>query len=290
METALALPEEGKFRTDIEQINRFQKIVHQNLVKDQDYGVIPGTGNKPTLLKPGAEKIAKLLGLCDHYEIVDRQEDWGKPFFRYLVKCQLRTATDGLVVSEGFGECNSMESKYRFRWVWPKDLPADMDKANAVTKKVKTRNGYVTQYRVDNDDIFTQVNTLIKMAKKRSLVDAALSAGRLSNIFTQDIEDIEDTRPAPEPAAPQEAPQEPPAAESLIDMDWLKESLEELNWADVGKWLKDKYRVSGTSVSQMVRKLNREQAEDFVRQVQTRLEIARGPEPPDSEEEPDSEP
>ena len=34
---------------------------------------IPGT-NKPTLLKPGAEKIAKLLGLADSYEIMDRQE------------------------------------------------------------------------------------------------------------------------------------------------------------------------------------------------------------------------
>jgi hypothetical protein len=44
---------------------------------------------------------------------------------------------------------------------------------------------------VDNEDIFSQVNTLVKMAKKRALVDATLSAGRLSNVFTQDIEDME---------------------------------------------------------------------------------------------------
>jgi hypothetical protein len=94
------------------------------------------------------------------------------------------------VVSEGFGEFNSMESKYRYRWLWPKELPDDFDRNNAVTRKVK--DGKVTQYRVDNDDIYTQVNTLIKMAKKRALVDAALSAGRLSNVFTQDIEDIQD--------------------------------------------------------------------------------------------------
>ena len=190
-ETALALPDEAKFKADIQAINRFQQVVHANLIQGQDFGVIPGT-SKPTLLKPGAEKVAKLLGLCDHYEILDRQEDWKTPFFRYLVKCQLKTASHGLVVSEGFGECNSMESKYRYRWLWPKDLPEDFDKENTAKKVVNTRNGKVTQYRIDNDDIFTQVNTLIKMAKKRALVDAALSAGRLSNVFTQDIEDIQD--------------------------------------------------------------------------------------------------
>jgi len=191
METALALPDEAKFKADIQAINRFQQVVHANLIQGQDFGVIPGT-SKPTLLKPGAEKVAKLLGLCDHYEILDRQEDWKTPFFRYLVKCQLKTASHCLVVSEGFGECNSMESKYRYRWLWPKDLPEDFDKENTAKKVVNTRNGKVTQYRIDNDDIFTQVNTLIKMAKKRALVDAALSAGRLSNVFTQDIEDIQD--------------------------------------------------------------------------------------------------
>ena len=190
-ETALALPDEAKFKADIQAINRFQQVVHANLIQGQDFGVIPGT-SKPTLLKPGAEKVAKLLGLCDHYEILDRQEDWKTPFFRYLVKCQLKTASHCLVVSEGFGECNSMESKYRYRWLWPKDLPEDFDKENTAKKVVNTRNGKVTQYRIDNDDIFTQVNTLIKMAKKRALVDAALSAGRLSNVFTQDIEDIQD--------------------------------------------------------------------------------------------------
>ena len=246
-ETALALPDETRFKSDIQAINRFQQVVHANLVQGQDYGVIPGT-QKPTLLKPGAEKITKLLGLCDHYEILDRDEDWSRPFFRYLVKCQLVAAGTGLTVSEGFGECNSMESKYRFRWLWPKDLPEGFDKEHAVKKTVRTRNGAVTQYRVDNDDIYTQVNTLIKMAKKRSLVDAALSAGRLSNVFTQDIEDIEDLKvePVEPPVAAKaktdetEATPEQPGAH--VDTDWLKDSLEELGWADVSKWLRERYK------------------------------------------------
>ena len=181
----MTLPDEQTFRHDIEAINKFQKIVRATMVDGQDYGVIPGT-SKPTLLKPGAEKIAKLLGLSDLYEIVDRQEDWGKPFFRYLVRCKLVSVSSGVTISEGLGECNSMESKYRWRWVWPDDV-SDNEKSTLVFRR--TKNGG-KQYRIDNDDIYSQVNTVLKMAKKRALVDAALSAGRLSEVFTQDIEDI----------------------------------------------------------------------------------------------------
>ncbi|MCJ7828313.1 MAG: hypothetical protein MUP81_01045 [Dehalococcoidia bacterium] len=193
-ETALTLPDEVQFKADIQAINKFQQVVHANLIEGQDYGVIPGT-KKATLLKPGAEKIAKLLGLCDHYVILDRQEDWNKPFFRYLIQCQLISINSNVVITEGLGECNSMESKYHYRWLWPFEIPDDFDKEHAVKKNVHTTHGNVTQYRTDNEDIFSQVNTLVKMAKKRSLVDAALSAGRLSNIFTQDVEDIEGLEP-----------------------------------------------------------------------------------------------
>jgi len=198
---AMALPDENKFVSDIQAINKFQDTCKQYMKQGHDFGVIPGTGNKPTLLKPGAEKIAKLLGLCDNYEIEARQELWDKPFFRYLVKCRLVTA-QGMVISEGLGECNSYESKYRWRWVFPSDVPENIDKANLASRTINTRNGKAKQYRLENEDVFSQVNTILKMAKKRALVDAALSAGRLSEVFTQDIEDIVDTerKEAPKPA------------------------------------------------------------------------------------------
>ncbi len=204
--TALALPDEQQFKADIEAINQFQKVVRANMIEGQDYGVIPGT-TKPTLLKPGAEKIAKLLGLADEYEILDRQEDWGKPFFRYLIKCRLIAVRTGTVISEGLGECNSMEARYRWRWLWPREIPDDQ-KGGLVTRPVK---GGGVQYRLPNEDIFSQVNTLVKMSKKRALVDAALSAGRLSQVFTQDIEDMGSAvaketaaAPASKPAATKE--------------------------------------------------------------------------------------
>uniref|UniRef100_A0A6M3LEV4 Uncharacterized protein n=1 Tax=viral metagenome TaxID=1070528 RepID=A0A6M3LEV4_9ZZZZ len=188
--TALALPDEATFRREVATINRFQQVVHSCMIEGQDFGVIPGT-QKPTLLKPGAEKITKLLGLADTYEIVDSREDWDKPFFHYLVRAILTNASNGILVSSGLGECNSMEARYRWRWVGERDLPPGIDKAVLVTQeRVGKNGGHWTVYRVENEDIFSQVNTILKMAKKRALVDAALSAGRLSDIFTQDIEDI----------------------------------------------------------------------------------------------------
>jgi len=206
--TALTLPDEAQFRHDIEAINRFQQIVHETMIVDLDYGIIPGT-QKPTLLKPGAEKIAKLLGLSDQYEILDKAEDWHEPLFRYLIKCRLIHLATGSVISEGLGECNSMEGKYRWRESKRK-CPVCGVEAIIKGKEqygggwlcFKKTGGCGAKWedgepeiecqqigRVENDDIYSQVNTILKMAKKRALVDAALSAGRLSDIFTQDMED-----------------------------------------------------------------------------------------------------
>jgi len=207
--TALTLPDEEQFRNDMQAINRFQQIVHSTMIVDLDYGIIPGT-QKPTLLKPGAEKIAKLLGLSDQYEILDKAEDWDKPLFRYLIKCQLIHLATNAVISEGLGECNSMEGKYRWR---DSKRKCPMCGAETIIKgKEQYGGGWIcftkiggcgakwddgdpeiesqTIGRVENEDIYSQVNTILKMAKKRALVDAALSAGRLSDIFTQDMEDI----------------------------------------------------------------------------------------------------
>ena len=59
----------------------------------------------------------------------------------------------------------------------------------------------------------------------------------------------------------------------VIDVDWLKESLEEINWADVGKWLKEHYpEAKGTAVKAIAASLTREHQEAFTIEVQARLE------------------
>ena len=183
------LPPAERVKQKIAEIDAFQELVRRYLKPGLDYGVIPGTGKKPTLLKPGAEKVDKLLDLSDNYEIIEKTEDWNKPFFNYLIRCELRLIGSNILVSSGMGSCNSMESKYRYRWLWPSDVP-ETKRAGMVTRTINVKGRRQTQYRVDNDDICSQVNTILKMAKKRAHIDATLSAARLSELFTQDIEDL----------------------------------------------------------------------------------------------------
>jgi hypothetical protein len=178
-------------RRSLQAIRQFQAVVQAEMVRGHDFGVIPGT-DKPTLLKPGAEKMAKLLKCADKYDIEECKEDWKEPFFYYRVKCRLVLIGTEITISEGFGSANSYEAKWRYRWMFESELPEGVDKKQLKRRQGKARKTgrpYV-QYRMDNPDIFDLVNTIQKMAKKRALVDAALSAGRLSDLFTQDIEEI----------------------------------------------------------------------------------------------------
>ena len=117
----LALPSAQEVGAQLQAIKQFQQVCRTHLIKDLDYGIIPNTGNKPALFKPGAEKMIRLLGLADEYEI-DAVEDWDKPLFAYKVRCRLRHIASGNLVGEGVGESNSMETKYRYRWLWPNEI------------------------------------------------------------------------------------------------------------------------------------------------------------------------
>lgn len=219
----------------------FNTFVLEQMKEGVDFGTIPGT-NKPTLLKPGAEKLGNLYGLAPVQEVTKRIEDWDRGFFFYEVKTTLTRISTGDVVAEGLGSCNSKESRYRWRWVAEEKIPKGVskndletrsskvteftfavDKAettgqygkpaaywkqftdaieNGAARKVKRQTAAGKQldaweigstlYRVENDDIYDQVNTILKMGAKRSLVDAMLKATRASGIFTQDLEDLHD--------------------------------------------------------------------------------------------------
>jgi len=171
-------------------IEQLKSFVKQYLREGEDYGKIPGT-DKPTLLKPGAEKLCDVYGLTPRFEILEYREGDGAPaFFAYTIRCSLYWRRGDLLVCEGLGEANSWEGRYRWRWVFESQLPPGMDKASLPHRTVNTRHGRVTQYRVPNEDIWAVRNTILKQAKKRALVDAVLTATRSSGIFTQDVEDF----------------------------------------------------------------------------------------------------
>lgn len=182
------IPEPVKVQKYLEKIRSYQQIVQRQLISGIDYGQT-GNNQKPTLLKPGAEKLMRLHGLIDKYEIIKQIEDWENGFFYYFIKCVLIHYETGKIVAEGIGSCNSKESKYRWRWVTEKELPAGIDKSMLQKKVMQGQYGSYTLYRIENDDIYSIVNTIQKMAKKRALIDAVLSACRLSSVFTQDIEE-----------------------------------------------------------------------------------------------------
>ena len=210
----MAYPNQGHIARTLQQIADFRKLVRTSLRKEHDYGVIPGT-TKPTLLKPGAEKIVRLLGLSDHYEVLERVADWENDLHQYVMRAELRSVATGAVIAQGVGECNSRESKYRYRWVWDRELKANGYPGPEGLRERTTRTG--VQYRITNAETADVVNTILKMAKKRALVDVVLSVASLSDLF-----DDEPDAPAPNvdtstgeidpPERPKPAPQSRPAS------------------------------------------------------------------------------
>ncbi len=61
-------------------------FVKSQMRKDVDYGIIPGT-KKPTLLKPGSEKLCRLLNLRPHMELLNSVVDFEKPLFYFHYRC-----------------------------------------------------------------------------------------------------------------------------------------------------------------------------------------------------------
>jgi hypothetical protein len=184
------------------------QYVKHHMIDGSDYGTIPGT-NKPTLLKAGAEKLVDLFRCTPVYEIVERIEDWDKPLFHYLFRVRIESRESGVVVAEGYGSANSRESRYRWR-NGERKCPS-CGKPAIIRGKAEYGGGWIcfkkkdgcnakfrdgdqvieSQQvgRVENPDICDQANTILKMAKKRALVDASIALARCSDLFTQDIED-----------------------------------------------------------------------------------------------------
>ena len=110
------------------------EFINQNMHEDVDFGTIPGTG-KPTLYKPGAEKLQRFFALSAPIELVEAVEEWkepitetGFPLFHYRYVCKVYNK-NGAILSTCEGECNSYETRYRWRWVSESEVPQEYDKS-----------------------------------------------------------------------------------------------------------------------------------------------------------------
>ena len=109
----------------------------------------PRHWSKPSLWKPGAEKICGMLGLIPRFPNLNEYEHAvlrGEEITVIILKCELHTGT-GFIAAEGSG-------------------------ARRITQ--------------DNEDI----NKSLKMAEKSSHINATLRVAGLSELFTQDLEDM----------------------------------------------------------------------------------------------------
>ncbi len=122
---------------------------------------IDGHFAKPSLFKPGAEKILGMLGITVNWPTLNQYEQValdGKKIESIVLRCEAITAS-GEVAAEGIG-------------------------ARSVDQ--------------DGGDL----NKALKMAKKSGMIDMTLTLGGLSEIFTQDIEDMVTCRREPQAQYP----------------------------------------------------------------------------------------
>jgi len=108
---------EAKLAQTASNLKAIKTFVASAMVEDVDYGKIPGTGDKPTLLKPGAEKLDGLFSCYPQFEFLTVMENPETGLAFYRVKASLISRITGRVLGEGVGSCSSYESKYRWRWV-----------------------------------------------------------------------------------------------------------------------------------------------------------------------------
>lgn len=124
-------------------------VVSKNKCPDGNRCTNPNHFSKPSLFKPGAEKICGMLGVWPVYPNMDDYEQMamrGEETRSIILRCHIVDAA-GNVVAEGVG-CRNLDQDY-----------GDLNKA-------------------------------FKMAEKSGHIDATLRCAGLSELFTQDIEDM----------------------------------------------------------------------------------------------------
>ncbi|MGB8191044.1 MAG: hypothetical protein WCF67_03950 [Chitinophagaceae bacterium] len=114
--------------------NDFVNFSRSILKQDLDYGIISGAA-KPSLYKPGAEKLRFVYGLSSEMECKDKTVDMERPFIDYSYRCTIKSK-NGQILAQCEGSCNSMEPKYGYLWKSLAELPEDTDISKLPSRNV----------------------------------------------------------------------------------------------------------------------------------------------------------
>lgn len=193
-----------------ERLEFVRQVMRREMKEGTDYGKIPGTGDKPTLLQPGAQKLLMTFNLTERVkkEALREYPDFHREYeFTITVCAQNGKEWDGV------GTCSTLETKYRYR-KGERKCPS-CGKNALISEKAeylqvgevpgwvcwKKKQGCGTRFRKDHPQIAAEVNnvanpdpadtwnTVRKMAFKRALVAATINATNTSELWTQDLED-----------------------------------------------------------------------------------------------------
>jgi hypothetical protein len=214
---------------DTLQTARTIQTVMQSVMKENvHYGIIPGC-KQPSLYKAGSEALLSTFRIAVEpivEEFTSRDDRGRVREIRYRVKCVGRHIGTNYEVGYGVGECSTGEDKYAWRRAVCDEEYEAADETDRRIKWGKWQNKVqqTKQIRVSPADMS---NTVLKMAKKRAQIDLTLTALGCSDIFAQDLEDLDETireqfadaGPATDPALTQKWVD---AANAAVDADKLK--------------------------------------------------------------------
>lgn len=173
----------------ISHVATVQEVMRAVMKPEVHYGKIPGAGDKPTLLKAGAEVLCMVFRIADEYVVEDLSTS---DSVRYRVTCIGKHQITGAVLGSGLGEASSNEEKYKWRKAvcdeeW-NETPANLRRVKHARGKGGTFYK-VNQIRTEPADI---ANTVLKMANKRAKMAMVLNVTAASDCFSQDLEDMDE--------------------------------------------------------------------------------------------------
>lgn len=239
----------------IQRVAIIQDVMKRVMQEGEHFGVIPGTGSRKTLFKSGAEKLSQVFKLLPRFDIKKVQSE--NDHRDYEVRCILEHA-DGSFQGEGVGNCSTKESKYRWR---KGERTCPECSAPAIIKGKKEYGGgwlcfgkkggcgakwpdgaevieSQNENRIENEDVADTYNTVLKMAKKRAHIDAIITATAASDIFTQDVGDVQEDNPPPFERAKPVKPKSPEFHKAIMKEAQVVFKEEPLHDPDP-KWAKD---------------------------------------------------
>lgn len=166
-----------------------QEVMQAVMKPGLHYGKVPGT-DKPTLFKAGAEKLCMVFKIGDDYRMEDLSTS---DVVRYRITCVGIHTPSGAVLGQGVGECSGSEEKYKWRRaVCDEEFDATPQHLRREKFGKAKGGGFYKQkqVRTEPSDL---ANTVLKMAAKRAKLAMVLNVLAVSDMFNQDLEDLDDT-------------------------------------------------------------------------------------------------